>query len=100
MTEPADLIGKLHADKTQKHWVDSCEKAYRAPEPCGALAAKIGDLLEAWVDRRTELGKVEHDEVMEWCKRMGLNGLDVWNGVKAMAYLLPRTSADAGDNSS
>ena len=92
MTEPKpdDLIGKRHVDKTQKDWVEACDKAYRAPEPCGAFAAFIFDLLESWVDRRTELGTVEHAQVVERCKQMDLNDLDVWNGVKAMAYLLPR----------
>ena len=89
--EPSDeLVGKRHVAETEKHWVESCAKAYRANDSCGSFVAFICDLLESWVDRRTELGTVEHAQVVKRCKQMKLNDLDVWNGVKAMAYLLPR----------
>ncbi len=101
MTKPDDLIGKRHADKTQKRWVTSGGLTYREPEPCGALARFIGDLLEAWVDGKTELGTIAHAEVVKRCKRLKLNDLDVWNNVKTLAYSLPRTnqttSAEAGN---
>lgn len=98
-----DLVGKRHADKTQKRWVTSGGLTHLEPEPCGALARFIGDLLEAWVDGKTELGTIAHAEVVKRCKRLKLNDRDVWNNVKALALLLPRVNqtkpADAGNKS-
>lgn len=91
MTGPDELVGKKHVDATEKRWVKSCETARRDPEPIVAFVAFIGDLLEAWVHGRTELGTIAHAEVVKRCRRLGLNDLDVWNRVKALAQLLPRT---------
>ncbi len=95
--EPTDLVGKRHADKTQKRWVTSGGLTYQEPEPCGALVRFIGDLLEAWVDGKTELGTIAHAELVKRCKRLKLDHLEVWSGIVMLAHSLPRVNQTKGE---